>query len=75
MERERGVTDNGKKNLYCAGFYDVHGYNNDVAAGVYDAVQAAGMSFPFPQREVRILGNSTKEDTAAGGGRQKTHGQ
>ena len=27
----------------------------DLAAAVYDAVKAAGMSFPFPQREVRLL--------------------
>lgn len=31
---------------------------SELASGVYDAVQAAGMSFPFPQREVRILGGS-----------------
>ncbi len=28
---------------------------NDLAAAVYDAINAAGMSFPFPQREVRVL--------------------
>ena len=28
---------------------------SDLAASVYDAVNAAGMSFPFPQREVRVL--------------------
>jgi potassium-dependent mechanosensitive channel len=28
---------------------------SDLAASVYDAVNAAGMSFPFPQREVRLL--------------------
>jgi potassium-dependent mechanosensitive channel len=28
---------------------------SDLAAAIYDAVQAAGMSFPFPQREVRVL--------------------
>jgi small-conductance mechanosensitive channel len=28
---------------------------NDLAAAVYDAVNAAGMSFSFPQREVRLL--------------------
>ncbi|HEY2917552.1 MAG TPA: mechanosensitive ion channel domain-containing protein, partial [Candidatus Binatia bacterium] len=28
---------------------------SDLAAAVYDAVNAAGMSFPFPQREVRLL--------------------
>jgi small-conductance mechanosensitive channel len=29
---------------------------SEIASAVYDAVHAAGMSFPFPQREVRILG-------------------
>jgi small-conductance mechanosensitive channel len=28
---------------------------SDLATAVYDAVHAAGMSFPFPQREVRLL--------------------
>jgi potassium efflux system protein len=28
---------------------------SDLTAAVYDAVYAAGMSFPFPQREVRLL--------------------
>ena len=28
---------------------------SDLASAVYDAVSAAGMSFPFPQREVRVL--------------------
>jgi potassium-dependent mechanosensitive channel len=28
---------------------------NDLASAVYEAVNAAGMSFPFPQREVRLL--------------------
>ena len=31
---------------------------SDLNAAVYDAVKAAGMSFPFPQREVRLLGDS-----------------
>ncbi len=29
---------------------------SELATAVYDAVYAAGMSFPFPQREVRVLG-------------------
>ena len=29
--------------------------HSDLAVAVYDAVYAAGMSFPFPQREVRML--------------------
>jgi small-conductance mechanosensitive channel len=28
---------------------------SELASAVYDAVHAAGMSFPFPQREVRLL--------------------
>jgi small-conductance mechanosensitive channel len=28
---------------------------SDLASAIYDAVSAAGMSFPFPQREVRVL--------------------
>jgi potassium efflux system protein len=34
---------------------------SDLASAVYDAVRAAGISFPFPQREVRVLGNSKPE--------------
>jgi small-conductance mechanosensitive channel len=30
---------------------------SDLNAAVYDAVKAAGLSFPFPQREVRLLGD------------------
>jgi potassium efflux system protein len=29
--------------------------SSDLAVAMYDAVHAAGMSFPFPQREVRLL--------------------
>ena len=28
---------------------------SELASAVYDAVYAAGLSFPFPQREVRLL--------------------
>jgi potassium efflux system protein len=28
---------------------------SDLASAVYEAVIAAGLSFPFPQREVRLL--------------------
>lgn len=31
---------------------------SELATAVYDAVYAAGMAFPFPQREVRVLGNA-----------------
>jgi potassium efflux system protein len=36
---------------------------SDVTVAVYDAVYAAGMTFPFPQREVRLLGDSNKAST------------
>ncbi len=29
----------------------------DLAAAIYEAAQEAGISFPFPQREVRLVGN------------------
>jgi len=38
---------------------------SELASAVYDAVQAAGMAFPFPQREVRILGDQTAQKTSA----------
>jgi potassium efflux system protein len=43
---------------------------SDLATAVYDAVRAAGMSFPFPQREVRVLSDSKPEEIASplGGG-------
>ena len=31
---------------------------SDLTVAIYDAVCAAGMSFPFPQREVRLVGDS-----------------
>jgi potassium efflux system protein len=33
----------------------------DLASAVYDVVNEAGMSFPFPQREVRVIGDSKLE--------------
>jgi hypothetical protein len=38
-----------------------------LAAAVYEAVVAAGMSFPFPQREVRVLrdGSANEKDSSA----------
>ena len=38
---------------------------SELAAAVYDAVYAAGMSFPFPQREVRVLGEPAAEKRVA----------
>jgi len=35
---------------------------SELNAAVYDAVKAAGMSFPFPQREVRLLGDDNRSD-------------
>jgi potassium-dependent mechanosensitive channel len=32
--------------------------HSDLTVAIYDAVYAAGMSFPFPQREMRVLGDS-----------------
>jgi potassium-dependent mechanosensitive channel len=34
---------------------------SDLAGAVYDAVNAAGMSFPFPQREVRLMSGHASE--------------
>jgi len=45
---------------------------SELASAVYDAVYAAGMSFPFPQREVRVLGDSKAEkDDGSRSGRGK----
>jgi potassium efflux system protein len=38
---------------------------SDLAAAVYEAVSAAGMSFPFPQREVRVLHDAEAGSTIA----------
>ena len=35
---------------------------SELAAAVYEAAQAAGMSFPFPQREVRLLQDDGSSD-------------
>jgi len=37
---------------------------SELGTAVYDAVYAAGMAFPFPQREVRILGDQTAQKSA-----------
>jgi small-conductance mechanosensitive channel len=34
---------------------------SDLATAVYEAVYAAGLSFPFPQREVRLLSDGRAE--------------
>jgi small-conductance mechanosensitive channel len=39
---------------------------SDLAVAVFDAVKAAdGMSFPFPQREVRLLRDPAPDSAAA----------
>lgn len=38
-----------------------------LAVAVYDAVHAAGMTFPFPQREVRILKGSEEANSSPAG--------
>jgi small-conductance mechanosensitive channel len=38
---------------------------SDLNTAVYDAMQSAGMSFPFPQREVRLLGCQKTGDAEA----------
>jgi potassium-dependent mechanosensitive channel len=42
---------------WTARFDDWWQIRSDLVAAVYDAVRKAGMAFPFPQREVRILGD------------------
>lgn len=37
---------------------------SELASAVYDAVRAAGMAFPFPQRELRILEDETAQAAA-----------
>ena len=39
-------------------FYDWQNIRSELAVAVYDAVYAAGMSFPFPQRDVRLIQDS-----------------
>jgi len=40
---------------------------SELASAIYDAIYAAGMTFPFPQREVRVLRDSVGGATAARG--------
>jgi len=39
---------------------------SDLTVAVYDAVYAAGMTFPFPQREVRLLSDPAARQPVAG---------
>jgi potassium-dependent mechanosensitive channel len=47
---------------WTAAFADWSRIRSDLASGVYDAVQAAGWSFPFPQQEVRLLNPPKPEE-------------
>ena len=50
---------------WTAQFSNWSAIRSELAAAVYDAVYAAGMAFPFPQRDVRILGDETAQKAAA----------
>jgi potassium-dependent mechanosensitive channel len=39
---------------------------SEVAVALYDAVYAAGMTFPFPQREVRLVGDTDTGNDSSG---------
>jgi small-conductance mechanosensitive channel len=40
---------------------------SELASAIYDAVHAAGMAFPFPQREVRLLRDTEAGDSTEAG--------
>jgi potassium efflux system protein len=42
-------------------FEDWYQGRSELAVAIFDAVHAAGMSFPFPQREVRLLHDDEAE--------------
>jgi potassium-dependent mechanosensitive channel len=39
--------------------------HSDLTVAIYDTIYAAGMSFPFPQREVRLIDNSQSKSLVA----------
>ena len=41
--------------------------HSDLTVAIYDAVYAAGMSFPFPQREVRVVSDQGRSRKATAG--------
>jgi potassium-dependent mechanosensitive channel len=60
---------------WTARFVNWAAIRSELATAVYDAVYAAGMAFPFPQREVRILGDQTAQkatDPRLGGSAETT---
>ena len=48
---------------------------SDLAGAVYDAVNAAGLSFPFPQREIRIVSDHDVAPAALAAGVTRKVGQ
>ena len=48
-------------------FDNRHRVKSDLASAVYDEVLAGGMTFPFPQREIRILKDAEAGDVKATG--------
>lgn len=54
------------------GWYQIR---SELAVAVYDAGYAAGMSFPFPQREVRLLRDVPAEPEPAGSGKSDRSAQ
>jgi small-conductance mechanosensitive channel len=44
---------------------------SELTLAIYNAVYAAGMSFPFPQREVRLLSDPPQVPGRPGGGTSK----
>jgi small-conductance mechanosensitive channel len=45
---------------------------SELTVAVYDAVYAAGLTFPFPQREVRLLSDPVPGPEVPGGETGKT---
>jgi len=46
-------------------FDDWRKIKSELASAIYDEVLAAGMTFPFPQREVRLLSDTVRGDAPA----------
>jgi small-conductance mechanosensitive channel len=52
---------------WTAHFEQWYQFRSDLAVAAYNAVRDAGMSFPFPQREVRVLHDTLDTSRAAPG--------
>jgi small-conductance mechanosensitive channel len=48
-------------------FYNWQTIRSEMAVAIYDAVYAAGISFPFPQRDVHIINDSTAASAVIAG--------